>query len=636
MRTTPSVTQVTFTPAVLAEITSQIAAHAPERGGALLGTIDKAEITYFILDQYAATTSASYHPSQWLLHKVQEIEARENLAFKGVIHSHPDGLDRLSSADHEGIREGLIINPHLPYFIAPVVTHNHYRQSLMQDHEIELPNGKMSVFIAHRAGRDLDLHSIVATVSSASEQPSSTAQRDGNLTTSSKASDQMRTDISALYQSYEIPEAPKFFIFNYEGTPTPTVKLQFEGGLEFIILYSETYPNNSPTILATLEGNTEQLQLDWRITTPPEDRFMSAIAPFLDSKAPTHKVYGLPGKRVFTDERDRASLAGWSGFYSANKPDAHLIEIQQGLFARSTGVLSKSLIDQSVAIIGTGSVGSYIAEQLVRAGVGNFILIDPETVESANLSRSTYDIHDLGQPKVNALARRLLNINPSVHLELSQANLLDYEPQDLGNIFESIDLAIAATDEPQAQQAINRFAYWFKKSALYIGLYEGAKGGEIIFTIPDKTHCFACATQTRNSFENDTQISVSTHADYGTGRLVGEVAIAADIHHVSSAAVKIALSLLLPDDSDAQLKNFLVPAIAKGQNFLTMSMVPSYWFYPQIFGDTAGQFAYQSAWLSPTQNEACSVCGRVHQRVNPLTLALRPPSSAAILAAIAH
>jgi molybdopterin/thiamine biosynthesis adenylyltransferase/proteasome lid subunit RPN8/RPN11 len=628
MRPIPSVDQVTFSRAVLVEIASKIAAHDPERGGALLGIVDKPEVSYLILDQYAATTSASYHPSQWLLHKVQEIEARTNLQFKGVIHSHPDGLDRLSSPDYEGIREGLEINPHLPYFIAPVITHNRYGRSL-QDHEIELPNGKMSVYIAFRRGRDIDLRAITTNVSNDSEEIYS-----NHRSIFSSAGERMRVDIHSLCQNYEIPESPKFFTADYEGTPTPTVLLQFEGGLEFLIFYSETYPNNSPTILATLAGSTEQLQFNWMLATPPEDRFMTAIAPLLDGRSPNQKVYGLMGKCVYTAERDRASLAGWSGFYSANSPDAHLAEIQKGLFARSGGVLSQSLIDKCVAIIGTGSVGSYVAEQLTRAGVGKFILIDPETVEAANLSRSTYDIHDLGQPKVQALARRLFNINPALHLERSQANLLDYEPQSLAKIFESIDLVIAATDEPQAQQAINRFAYWFNKPAIYIGLYAGAKGGEVIVTIPDKTRCFACATQTRSNFETDTQMSVSTHADYGTGRLVGEVAIAADIHHVSSAAVKMALSLLLPEDSDAQLKDFLTPAIAKGQNFLTMSMVPAYWFYPQIFGDTAGQFAYQSAWLSPVANEACPVCGNIHERVNPLSLSLRPPSAASILEAI--
>lgn len=631
MRPIPPISQVSFTPQVLAEISSHIAAHAPERGGALLGAIDQPEVSYLILDRYAATTYASYHPSQWLLNQVQELEANSNLQFKGVIHSHPDGLDRLSSPDHEGIREGLDINPHLLYFIAPVVTHNRYGRSL-QAHEIQLPNGKMSVYIAFRAGDDIDLRSIPSIISSDSEQVHSSPSN--HRPVPSRARDRIRADIHALCQNYEIPDAPKFFTTTYEGTLTPTIQLQFSGGLEFIIFYSDTYPNNAPTILATLAGNTEQLQFDWLLTTPPQDRFMAAISTLLDGRTPTQKVYGLLGKRGFTAESDRASLAGWTGFYSENSLDTHLSEIQKALFARSQGVLSQSLIGQRVAIVGTGSVGSYLAEQLTRAGVGNLILIDPETVEPANLSRSTYDIHDLGLPKVQALARRLLNINPALNLGLSQTNLLDYAPQDLANIIESVDLVIAATDEPQAQQAINRFAYWFKKSAIYIGLYAGAKGGEVIVTIPDKTHCFACATQTRNNFENDTQMSVSAHADYGTGRLVGEVAIAADIHHVSSAAVKMALSLLLPEDSEAQLKDFLTSAIAKGQNFLTMSMVPSYWFYPQIFGDTAGQFAYQSAWLSPVANEACPICGNVHERVNPLSLALRPPSAAAILAAI--
>ena len=34
---------------------------------------------------------------------------------------------------------------------------------------------------------------------------------------------------------------------------------------------------------------------------------------------------------------------------------------------------------------------------------------------------------------------------------------------------------------------VNHFAYHGRKPALFIGLYEGAKGGEVILSIPDKT-----------------------------------------------------------------------------------------------------------------------------------------------------
>ncbi len=62
-----------------------------------------------------------------------------------------------------------------------------------------------------------------------------------------------------------------------------------------------------------------------------------------------------------------------------------------------------------------------------------------------------------------------------------------------------------------------------------------------------------------------------------------------------------------------------------------MSMVPRYWFYPQIFGDAPGQGAYQSVWLTPTRSEECPVCGSPEHRVEPLEVPLRAPRLEAFL-----
>ena len=122
---------------------------------------------------------------------------------------------------------------------------------------------------------------------------------------------------------------------------------------------------------------------------------------------------------------------------------------------------------------------------------------------------------------------------------------------------------------------------------------------------------------------------MAREVDYGTGRLQGEIALGADIHHVSTAAVKLALSLLLPPGSEATLRTFAEDALASGLSYLTLSTVPGYWFYPQVFGETPGQGAYQSVWLTPRRSEGCPVCGPASARCNPLSVPLRAPSRAA-------
>jgi hypothetical protein len=303
------------------------------------------------------------------------------------------------------------------------------------------------------------------------------------------------------------------------------------------------------------------------------------------------------------------------------------------LFARSAGLLGPALGARSALVAGCGSVGSYLAEQLVRAGVGAVTLLDPEPVAAENLSRTVFEAADVGAPKVAALARRLLRIAPALRCREVPVALEAVPVGELDAFVRGADLVVAATDEPAAQRALNRFAYARGKPALFVGLYAGAQGGEVVVSVPERTACYLCATRTRHEAERASG-RVEREADYGTGRLPGEVALAADIQHLASAAVKLGLSLLAPDDGAAALRGFVEEVVEEGMPYLTLSTVPRYWFYPRLFGDVPGQGAYQAVWLSPLRAEDCPVCGAAESRVDPCQVPLRPPSREALEAAL--
>lgn len=67
-----------------------------------------------------------------------------------------------------------------------------------------------------------------------------------------------------------------------------------------------------------------------------------------------------------------------------------------------------------IHIIGCGSVGSTIAENLARAGVTKFTLWDFDIVEPKNIANQMFIQADVGKPKVEALTRILSDINPDV------------------------------------------------------------------------------------------------------------------------------------------------------------------------------------------------------------------------------
>ena len=71
----------------------------------------------------------------------------------------------------------------------------------------------------------------------------------------------------------------------------------------------------------------------------------------------------------------------------------------------------------SVAVIGVGGVGMWVALQMALSGVNKIMLVDPDVVERSNLNRTMFRITDVDKPKVEAvmeliLERRYCEITP--------------------------------------------------------------------------------------------------------------------------------------------------------------------------------------------------------------------------------
>lgn len=72
-----------------------------------------------------------------------------------------------------------------------------------------------------------------------------------------------------------------------------------------------------------------------------------------------------------------------------------------------------------ILIVGLGGVGGYAAEMLVRAGVGHLTLLDADRVQESNINRQLCALHStVGENKVDVLAARYQDINPSISLDV--------------------------------------------------------------------------------------------------------------------------------------------------------------------------------------------------------------------------
>lgn len=75
------------------------------------------------------------------------------------------------------------------------------------------------------------------------------------------------------------------------------------------------------------------------------------------------------------------------------------------------------LTNANVLVVGLGGVGSFAAEFLARAGVGNMTIVDGDTVDITNINRQLPALHStVGESKVKVVGDRLLDINPELKL----------------------------------------------------------------------------------------------------------------------------------------------------------------------------------------------------------------------------
>ncbi len=77
----------------------------------------------------------------------------------------------------------------------------------------------------------------------------------------------------------------------------------------------------------------------------------------------------------------------------------------------------ENLKNANVLIVGVGGVGSFAAEFLARAGVGNLTIVDGDVVDITNINRQLPALHStVGQTKIDVVGDRLMDINPELNL----------------------------------------------------------------------------------------------------------------------------------------------------------------------------------------------------------------------------
>jgi len=123
----------------------------------------------------------------------------------------------------------------------------------------------------------------------------------------------------------------------------------------------------------------------------------------------------------------------------------------------SRGRLPISLFTKKFALIGVGALGSAISEMLVRGGVRNLALVDPDILTAGNLVRHTLTMIDINKNKARALADRLNLINPHAKIHAIRSNFPSLEGEEL-RIIEDSEVIIDCTASNEVLHTLNAFA----------------------------------------------------------------------------------------------------------------------------------------------------------------------------------
>src|SRR5947209_304464 len=150
----------------------------------------------------------------------------------------------------------------------------------------------------------------------------------------------------------------------------------------------------------------------------------------------------------------------------------------------------KRLGDTSVAIIGCGALGTVIANNLCRAGIGSLVIADRDYIELNNLQRQIlFDEEDIARrlQKAIAAAEKLHRVNSTTKIE---ALVEDINADGIESLIQNVDLVLDATDNFETRYLLNDTCVKYSKPWIYSAVI--ASYGVTMNIIPGDTACLRC------------------------------------------------------------------------------------------------------------------------------------------------
>ena len=136
----------------------------------------------------------------------------------------------------------------------------------------------------------------------------------------------------------------------------------------------------------------------------------------------------------------------------------------------------KKLKSCRVAVVELSAIGTAVANNLARAGVGYIRLIDGDYVDLTELQRQTlFTEEDAREERVKAVVMQeyLKKVNSEVEVD---AKVTSLNSGNVDALFEDVDLIIDATDSFETRLLINEACHELKKPWIYGGALARSDG----------------------------------------------------------------------------------------------------------------------------------------------------------------
>ena len=151
-----------------------------------------------------------------------------------------------------------------------------------------------------------------------------------------------------------------------------------------------------------------------------------------------------------------------------------------------------------VGVVGAGGTGSAVCEQLIRLGVGELLVIDPDVIndDGSNVTRvygST--MNDIGTPKVDIVARSAQHIGLGTRVSPIQGSINN---EAIARMLTDCDVVFGCTDDNRGRMTLSRLAVWYLIPVIDMGVKLTSSDGILsgiegrVTVIGPETGCLQC------------------------------------------------------------------------------------------------------------------------------------------------